>query len=239
MIIHPHPIELDEADLIAATNDLTEFFNRLVFEFGGLDMWGWSIAFTTPALVHFGGQCVPDIKTVLINTVALARDIQNKRGLEYWRGLVIHEFAHAWGYENYRSGFLHTFPFHCVVSLLLARFGLEWDKRLYNLCDDQKGRYNYTPAVLFRLCRILARGVHNKDTLQKALERLLIHFDTRPKTLGQVRFLMRFEGKQWAAAYSEALEEKRESAKAARFWERACWFAVAAAGLLSLRLILV
>jgi len=159
VIIQPHPVEVEQSEMLEATTHLVDFFDSLVWTYGGLDMEGWRLVFSVPALVSFGGQCDPQTRVVYINTIALGRDIQSMRSLEHWRGLVIHEFAHAWGYENYRTGFPHTFPFHCVVSLLLAKFGLDWDKRLYNLCDDQKGRYHFTPAVLFRMCRLLARRI--------------------------------------------------------------------------------
>ncbi len=237
MIIRPQPIELEQSDLVDATTHLTEYFDNLVWTYGGFDMYGWRLVFTIPALLDYSGQCCPDEKIVYVNTVSLGRDIQSKRGLEYWRGLVIHEFAHAWGYENYRSAFLHTFPFHCVVSLLLAKFGLGWDKRLYNLCDDQKGRYHYTPAVLFRMCRFLAHGIKDHDTLKSALERLLTHFNTHPKTLGQVRRWMRLEVLDWRRAYMNALSEKSVLVSNARMWERACWVSVAVAALLSVRVL--
>jgi hypothetical protein len=227
MIIQPEPVEVSAADLLDATEKLDAFFQHLIATFGGDGMKraGWLLTFRLPSADRSGGRCYYAEKMVDLNAFSLAQTVAKGEGLDWWRGLVIHEFCHAWGFHNFSPAQNHTLPFHAVVSLLLAVHGLAWDKTLYNLQDDQGGRYNYTPAVLFRGCRFLARGVKCRDTLRAALLKLLAHFDTRPVHKWQQRVSQaRIKENAWRKVCFETLE-------AVEFWKGAAQISFAACAL--------
>ncbi len=238
MKIQPQSIEVDTEKMQATTLELSEFFNQLCWRFGDFCMGDWGLVFTPAALAKFGGLCVYADRRVYISTVDLARDIASGADLDGWRGLVIHEFCHAWNYQQFFSlNFKHTFGFHVSVSLLLAKYGLGWDKRLYNLCESQKDAYNFTPRVLFRMCRFLARRVSNGKTLKEAQDRLLFHFDTSPKTAAQVTKFWSEKTSEYRDLYFEEKGKAEQQSITLAFFERAFYGSMV--GVLSLLLVLV
>ena len=166
-----------------ATNELQKLWNELVATFGGQKMLEWTLVFNVPETARYSGLCDPTPKTVFISTVCICRDIQDGRNLDARKGTLIHEFCHGWCYEYQPLNWLHHFGFHVLVSLLLAKYNLSWDKTLYNLCDDQKGTYNYTPKKLFRLCRYAAPHIKSQEDLQSVSVRIRERFNTQPHKL--------------------------------------------------------
>jgi hypothetical protein len=175
----PLVVQLDA--LKSATAELQNFWNELINTFGGEKLSQWSFVFTLPETEYFAGLCDQNIKTVFISTVSISRDLRNGSNLDGLKGVVVHEFCHAWAFEYQHINWLHQFGFHVLVSLLLAKYQLGWDKRLYNFCDDQNGTYNYTPKTLFRLCRYAARHLKTKDDLERISVKIRERFNTNPR----------------------------------------------------------
>jgi hypothetical protein len=237
MKIQPKTIEVDIEKMQAATLELTQFFEQLCWRYGDYSMGDWRLVFTPAALSKFGGLCVYADRCVYITTVDLARDVATGANLDGWRGLVIHEFCHAWNYQQlFNQNFKHTFGFHISVSLLLAKHGLSWDQRLYNLCESQKDDYQFRPRALFRMCRFLARRVSDFATLKEAQDRLLFHFNTSPKTAAHVSKFWSEKRNEYRDLYFEEKGKAEQQNATLAFFEKA--FYCSLLGVLSLLIVL-
>ena len=181
MTIQLPSLVVDVNALQCATTELQKLWDELIATFGGEKMLAWNLVFNMPVLPRYGGLCDPTLKTVFLSTVCISRDIFDEKNLDSRKGTLIHEFCHAWAYEYQFSNWLHQFGFHVLVSLLLAKYNLSWDKTLYNLCDDQNGKYNYTPKTLFRLCRYAARHLKTHDDLDRISVKIRERFNTKPR----------------------------------------------------------
>jgi hypothetical protein len=181
MTIQLPALVVSVGDMQCATNELQKLWDELIATFGGQKMLTWNLVFNMPVIARYGGLCDPSVKTVFLSTVCICRDISDEKNLDSRKGTLIHEFCHAWCYEYQLSNWLHQFGFHVLVSLLLAKYNLSWDKTLYNLCDDQNGIYNYTPKTLFRLCRYAARHLKTQDDLDRISVKIRERFNTKPR----------------------------------------------------------
>lgn len=184
------PLVVELEALKTATGELQNFWNELINTFGGEKMADWAFVFTMPETENFAGLCDPSVKTVSISTIYLSRDLLNGKNLDSFKGVVVHEFCHAWAFEYQHVNWLHKFGFHVLVSLLLAKYQLAWDTRLYNFCDDQNGTYNFTPRTLFRLCRYAARHLNSSSDLERMSVKIRERFETNSKNAWRLDFLL-------------------------------------------------
>jgi predicted SprT family Zn-dependent metalloprotease len=187
--LKPRHIEIETAALINATNELQAQFKALINEFdnGGLDWLDpWRLIFTLPASLGFAGLCSPSRQVIEINVLTVARSL-NENDKDYLKGLMIHEFVHAFLYQYDRANYQHTFKFHACVSLLLAKFGLEFDKRLYNVCDDKVSEYALIPRLFFDECTKRSKKIVDFETLKFETRGLAYHFKTCPESIRDLK----------------------------------------------------
>lgn len=195
--ITPQKIEVETNAIVAATNAMQKQFCELVEEFDEnfeAKLRHWRLVFSLPAQTRYAGLCAVSEKLIYISTTTVARCVVEKDE-DYLRGLVIHEFAHAWLWAYQRRDYLHTFHFHACVSLLLAKFGLPPDKRLYNLCDAEKDEYAFVPKLFFEQCAQRAKKMNSikyeeengHSTLLKETNDLAWGFKTAPETIAALR----------------------------------------------------
>jgi hypothetical protein len=194
-------IEYDDEILENWTNILQKYFEDLKNTFSGMENFegkrkksnylnDFTLCFSLMKSKSFSGYCDLNEKFIMIHSITLARDtIDNEisepeERFKWYKGLIIHEFAHAFNWAWYGNE-NHNFKFQVTVFLLLAKAGLKWRNSLYNICESEKDTFNYTPAVLYKLCNyIVKKGkLNNCDDLRQAIDFICVRFDTRKSTV--------------------------------------------------------